>query len=330
MSGVETIEVAADEDGLRLDRWFRRRFPALGHARLEKLLRTGQVRLDGARVKAGHRLSPGQRVRVPPLGEAAPRPRPERVPPPVSAEDARRLRASVLWRDDEIIAINKPPGLAVQGGTRTRRHLDLMLDALRFGAGERPRLVHRLDRDTSGVLLLARTAPAAARLAAAFRGRKVQKLYWALVAGRPRRDEGRIDLALAKGPGRRGERVSGAEGGKPAVTRYRVIDALGRRCAWLALMPHTGRTHQLRAHCAALGAPIVGDGKFGGQAAFLGGVGIAKRLHLHARAVVLPGPGGRDVRIVAPLPDHMRATWRHLGFDPDAEADAFFAAAAEG
>ena len=231
----------------------------------------------------------------------------------------------------EIIAINKPPGLAVQGGTRTRRHLDLMLDALRFGAGERPRLVHRLDRDTSGVLLLARTAAAAARLAAAFRGRKVDKLYWALVAGRPPRDKGRIDLALAKRPDkwpvRGGERVSGAQGGKPAVTRYRVIDALGRRCAWLALMPHTGRTHQLRAHCAALGAPIVGDGKFGGQAAFLGGEGIARRLHLHARAVVLPGPGGREVRIVAPLPDHMRETWRHLGFDPDAEADAFFAAA---
>ena len=288
------------------------------HARLEKLVRTGQVRVDGARIKAGHRLTPGERVRVPPLGEAAPA-RAERLPPPVSDEDARRLLASVLWRDDEIVAIDKPPGLAVQGGTRTSRHLDMMLDALRFGSDERPRLVHRLDRDTSGVLVLARGAAAAARLAAAFRGRTVRKLYWALVAGRPRRDEGRIDLALAKRPGPRGERVGAAVEGKAAVTHYRVIDALGRRCAWLELTPRTGRTHQLRAHCAALGAPVVGDGKFGGRAAFLGGEGIAKRLHLHARAVVLPRPGEGELRIVAPLPEHMRATWRHLGFDPDAD-----------
>ncbi len=297
---MNTFEVATDEAGLRLDRWFRRRFPEVAHGRLEKLVRTGQVRVDGARIKAGHRLAAGQRVRVPPLGEAAPRPRPE--PPPVSAEDARRLRSRVLWRDDEIVAIDKPPGLAVQGGTRTVRHLDMMLDALRFGSSERPRLVHRLDRDTSGVLVLARGATAAARLAAAFRGRTVRKLYWALVAGRPRRNEGRIDAALAKRPGARGERVDATGEGKAAVTHYRVIDALGNRAAWLALEPRTGRTHQLRAHCAALGAPIVGDGKYGGRAAFLGGEGIANMLHLHARAIEVPRAGGPEFRIVAPLP----------------------------
>ncbi len=319
MSGVEVREVAADEAGLRLDRWFARHFPGLPHGRLEKLLRTGQIRVDGARVKAGHRLAPGQRVRVPPLDEA-----PQRAPSapraPVSDADARWLRDSVLYGDDEIVVVNKPPGLAVQGGTRIHRHLDAMLDALRLASGERPRLVHRLDKDTSGVLVLARGANAAARLGQAFRRRQVRKLYWALVAGRPRRAAGRIDLALAKRPhGRGGERVTGDGVGKSAVTHYQVIDAVGRRAAWLALMPHSGRTHQLRAHCAALGVPIVGDGKFGGKSAFLDGVGIARRLHLHARAIEIPRDGGPVLRIVAPLPDHMLATWRLLGFDPEAD-----------
>ncbi len=319
MSGVETVEVAADEADLRLDRWFRRRYPHLSHARLEKLLRTGQVRVDGGRVKAGQRLAPGQRVRVPPLGPA-----PEKAgPPPVSAADAKALRARVLYRDDEIIVIDKPPGLAVQGGTKTRRHLDAMLDALHAG-GERPRLVHRLDRDTSGVLVLARSAAAAARLAKAFRGREVRKLYWALVAGRPKPDEGRIDLPLAKRGRPGGERVAPDEAeGKRAVTRYRVIDTVGGRAAWLALEPLTGRTHQLRAHCAAIGAPIVGDGKYGGRAAFIPGEAIAKALHLHARTLLLPRPGGGSLRITAPLPGHMRETWRLFGFDADADVDPF-------
>lgn len=319
MSGVETVEVAADEADLRLDRWFRRRYPHLGHARLEKLLRTGQVRVDGGRVKAGQRLAPGQRVRVPPLGPAPEKP----GPLPVSAADAKALRARVLYRDDEIIAIDKPAGLAVQGGTKTRRHLDAMLDALRAG-GERPRLVHRLDRDTSGVLVLARSAAAAARLAKAFRGREVRKLYWALVVGRPKPDQGRIDLPLAKRGRPGGERVAPDEAkGKRAVTRYRVIDTVGGRAAWLALEPLTGRTHQLRAHCAAIGAPIVGDGKYGGRAAFIPGEAIPKALHLHARAIAFPQADGGSLRIVAPLPEHMRETWRLFGFDPDADVDPF-------
>ncbi len=318
MSGVETHEVAAEEADLRLDRWFKRRFPGVTHGRLERLLRTGQVRVDGARVKAGARLSPGQRVRVPPLGEAPPARTPVR--PPVSAADAKRLCDAVLYRDDGIIAIDKPAGLAVQGGSGTHRHIDAMLDALRFDAAERPRLVHRLDRDTSGVLVLARSAAVAARLSAAFRGREVRKLYWALVVGRPERDHGRIALALAKTPGARGERVSGGKTGKPAETSYRVVDTVGDRAAWLALAPRTGRTHQLRVHCVALGTPIAGDGKYGGAGAFLQGVGIARKLHLHARAIVLPRPGRPDLRIVAPLPGHMRETWQTLGFDADADA----------
>lgn len=321
---AETREVTAEDGELRLDRWFKRHFPALGHGRLEKLLRTGQVRVDGARVKAGHRLAPGQRIRVPPIGPApaAAKRRPPPKPLPVSDADAWALRKSVLYMDDDVLAINKPAGLAVQGGTGTRRHLDGMLDALKLGARERPRLVHRLDRDTSGVLVLARNVNAAAWLGREFQGRNVRKLYWALVVGRPPRDEGQVEMALAKRPTRGGgERVAADDDGKPAVTRYKVIEALGPRAAWLALMPLTGRTHQIRAHCAAIGTPIVGDGKFGGARAFMQGEGIGRQMHLHARAIELPMPGGTRRRITAPLPEHMAETWRLFGFDVHAHAD---------
>jgi len=330
VSGVEIREVTRDEGEMRLDRWFRRHYPDLGHGRLEKLLRTGQVRVDGARAKAGLRLAPGQRVRVPPLGASLPAPARKRPPPsPASPEEAEALRARVLYRDADVIAIDKPAGLAVQGGTGTRRHLDAMLDALRFEAEERPRLVHRLDRDTSGVLLLARNVRAAARLGAAFRGRRLRKLYWALVVGVPPADSGRIALPLAKtGGGVAGERMAADAGGKAAITHYAVIETAGARAAWLALQPGTGRTHQIRVHCAALGTPIQGDGKYGGAGAFLAGEGIAPRLHLHARAIELPAPpgGGRPLRVVAPLPPHMRETWAFLGFDPEPSGDVSFLA----
>ena len=219
-----TREVSAEEGELRLDRWFKRHFPELAHGRLEKLLRTGQVRVDGTRVKAGHRLAVGQRIRIPPLGPApAAKRRPTPRPVPISDADAWALRKSVLYMDDDVLAINKPAGLAVQGGSGTQRHLDGMLDALKLGARERPRLVHRLDRDTSGVLVLARNVIAAARLGREFRGRKLRKLYWALVVGQPPRDEGQIEMALAKRPAKGGERVAEDDHGKPAATRYKVI-----------------------------------------------------------------------------------------------------------
>ncbi len=322
MAKVEHIRVDADEAEQRLDRWFKRHYPGLGHGRLEKLLRTGQVRLDGRRAKAGDRLEAGQEIRVPPMGDAhlprqkAPRPR-------VSAADARSLRARVLYEDADIIAIDKPPGLAVQGGSKTTRHLDAMLDALADKGAERPRLVHRLDRDTSGVLALARSARAAAWLGKAFRGRRVGKLYWALVVGEPERDEGRIDLALAKTGRAGGERMAADDAGRPAVTDFRVIDRVGRQAAWLALRPRSGRTHQLRVHCAAIGTPILGDGKYGGRGAFLAGAGLSRSLHLHARALELTRPDGKVLRITAPLPEHMRETWRLFGFDADDDSDPF-------
>ncbi|MCH7796619.1 MAG: RluA family pseudouridine synthase [Proteobacteria bacterium] len=334
MNGVRRVTVAPDETEIRLDRWFRRHFPGLGHGRLEKLLRTGQVRVDGKRAKSGTRLAGGQVVRVPPLPaenpeRATPQPRPRPQP---TARDVAALRDSVLFMDDSVIAIDKPSGLAVQGGSGQRRHLDAMLDALRFDRGERPRLVHRLDKDTSGVLLLARSAAAARKLTAAFRGKAVQKVYWALVVGAPDADRGHIDLALAKRPASGakggGEKVGAEAQGKSALTLYQVVQtrkAAGQPISWLALMPLTGRTHQLRAHCAALGAPILCDGKYGGRTAFpeavsfesagAGKGGIPKRLMLLAREIALPHPEGETtLRVSAPLPAHMEAAWSALGF----------------
>ncbi len=314
MSAVRTVKVAPEDAELRLDRWFRREFPELSHGRLEKLLRTGQVRIDGRRAKASTRLEPGQAIRVPPLGPAAatgrPAPRPQ-----VSARDAEALATAVLYRDDWLIALDKPAGLAVQGGSGQKRHLDAMLDALRFGSPERPRLVHRLDRDTSGVLLLARSAAAARRLTAGFRGLQVEKLYWALVVGVPQAKRGRIAEPLAKRPGPGGEKAAPAgAAGKPAVTLYRVVESHGSRAAWLALMPLTGRTHQLRAHCALMGTPILGDRKYGGRDAIL--PGLPRRLMLLARELALPHPDdGTTLRLTAPLPPHMADAWARFGFD---------------
>jgi len=317
---VETITVRDDDGTGRLDRWFKRHYPALGHSRLEKLLRTGQVRVDGKRARAGDRIKPGQAIRVPPL------PAPEakerlRGPPRIRPHDAAMLRGAVLYRDASAIVINKPAGLAVQGGTKAEHHIDGLLDALRFDSDERPRLVHRLDKDTSGVLLIARTAAAASFFTRAFRDKTTRKIYWAVVAGLPKIRQGRIDLALLKrGGAGGGERVQADdEEGKSAVTYYRVLDHAGDRAAWLALMPVTGRTHQLRAHCAALGTPILGDGKYGGAAAHLPGSAAASRLQLHARSLEIPSPGGGSLRVTAPLPPHMKEMWNFFGFDSTAE-----------
>ncbi len=315
--GVRSVTVAASEAELRLDRWFKRHFPDLSHGRLEKLLRKGQIRVDGKRVKSGQRLAAGQVVRIPPLG-AARRPAAKRTTELVSDSDAQALQDAVLYRDEFVIAINKPAGLAVQGGTGTRRHLDGMLDALRFGSSERPRLVHRLDRDTSGVLILGRTAAATAALARSFRQRSARKLYWAVTVGTPAPHAGRIDQALAKGSIRGGERMMAAgseeagEPGRKAVTLYRVIEHAGKEAALVALSPLTGRTHQLRVHLSGRGTPILGDGKYGGSDAFL--PGRKTKLHLHARRLVMPTESGQTLDITAPPPPHMTETFRFFGF----------------
>ena len=317
MTFVQCVTVTVEDSGLRLDRWFYRHHPALKHGRLEKLLRTGEVRVDGRRAHAGQRLEAGQTIWVPPgvalLVESTDKTRTgSRIVP--DARETAALRARVLYRDEHMLVLDKPAGLPVQGGSGTVRHLDAMLDVLQFEAPERPRLVHRLDKGTSGVLLLARTAAAAAALAEAFRSRAVRKTYWAVVAGVPEPATGRLSAPLAKGLGR--ERVmADADDGKEAVTDYRVMDQAGRQAAWLGLEPRTGRTHQLRAHCALLGTPILGDGKYGGAAAFLPGGEIARRLHLHARALVLPALKGESRCFTAPLPSHMAATFAFFGFE---------------
>jgi 23S rRNA pseudouridine955/2504/2580 synthase len=318
---VRTIEVAEVEAGSRLDRWFKRHYPNLSHGRIEKLLRTGQIRVDGRRVKAGLRLTAGMRIRVPPIEDAPAAARKTARTREPSRQDAARLRALVLYKDDDVIAIDKPPGLAVQGGTKTLIHLDAMLDALKLGNDERPRLVHRLDKDSSGVLILARNAAAASRLAASFRRREARKTYWAITVGVPSPREGKVDLALAKLPGRGGERmVADTDAGKRAITYYSVIETAGRTAAFLALSPLTGRTHQLRAHCAHLGTPILGDGKYGAKAAFLAGRGVSRKLHLHALSLSIPHPRAGRIDVTAPLPAHMVETFALFGFDAEAEA----------
>ena len=325
MSGVELVEVRAEDADQRLDRWLRRRVPGLTQGRIEKLLRKGEIRLDGKRADGKTRVYAGQVVRLPPniekLAVAT------SGPAPVSDQDARFVRGLVIHEDDDVIVLDKPPGLAVQGGTgQGGRHLDAMLGALAGPDGERPRLVHRLDLDTSGVLVLGRNVRATALLAEAFRGRAARKTYWALVAGVPKVARGRIDMALAKSGGPGGERVAqDDEDGKRAVTLYATVDHALDRCAWLAMRPVTGRTHQLRVHAAvALGTPIVGDTKYGGQRALLATDAISTQLHLHARSIDLPHPAGGRLRVAAPLPAHMRATWKFFGFELKADTDALF------
>jgi 23S rRNA pseudouridine955/2504/2580 synthase len=308
---VDACTVEAQDAGIRLDRWFKRHYPGLAHGQLEMLLRKGVIRIDGQRAKSGDRLAPGQIIRVPPMAEAS-----AGAPAQVTPEDARFVRGLVIATEPGFFVLNKPPGLAVQGGTKTRRHIDGLLPGLAEG-GERPRLVHRLDRDTSGVLLVARSAADAAELARLFRGREVTKIYWALTQGVPNPRAGLIDLALAKIGPRGEERMSVDEegdDGRRAVTRYEVVDAAADKFAWVALQPVTGRTHQLRAHMAATGTPIVGDAKYGTAET---GLPIPPGLQLHARRIELPRPKGRFTA-EAPLPAHMQAAWRLFGFDAGA------------
>jgi 23S rRNA pseudouridine955/2504/2580 synthase len=315
VSDVRAFTVAPDDDGIRLDRWFRRNLPEASFNLVSRWARTGQLRVDGKRAAPGDRIEAGQTIRVPPAEPpAAPRPKVER--PRLSDDEIAFVNEIVIHRDEQAIVVNKPPGLATQGGTKTKQHLDGLLDGLANARGERPKLVHRLDKDTSGVLLLARTARAAAFFSKAFSGRTARKVYWALVVGVPEVRDGDIDLPLAKQPGTGGEKmhVDESEAGLTARTRYRVIDRAGNRAAWVELQPLTGRTHQLRVHMAAIGHPIVGDGKYGGQEAFLTGA-ISRKLHLHARRLRIDHPDGGRIDVTAQLPEHFRETLAGLGFD---------------
>lgn len=315
MSEARTFIVDDDDDGIRLDRWFKRHMPDVSFNIVSRWARTGQLRLGGKRAAPGDRIEAGQEIRIPPLETAPARTaRPQRKREVLTDEEVQFVRDMVIFEDRNSFVLNKPPGLATQGGTKTTHHLDRLLDGLAGEAG-RPKLVHRLDKDTSGALLVARSARAAGHFAKAFSGRTARKVYWALVVGVPDRDEGLIDAPLAKQPGTGGEKMHiDGEHGLPAKTRWRVLDRAGNRAAWVELQPLTGRTHQLRAHMAAIGHPIVGDAKYGGAEAFLTG-GISRKLHLHARRLRIDAPDGGKIDVTAELPTHFAESLATLGFE---------------
>ena len=322
---VRNFTVEADDDGIRLDRWFKRHLPQIGFATISKWARTGQIRGDGGRAKPDDRLVAGQVLRVPPGGK--PTGKPQRKARELTEDDIAEARAMVIRETPSALVLNKPPGLATQGGSKTTKHVDGLLDAfVEDDETPRPRLVHRLDKDTSGVLLIAKTPGSAANYSKRFSGRSARKIYWALVVGRPEISEGTIDAPLAKQPGTGGEKMHvDEENGQMAKTRYRVVDRAGDRASWVELEPLTGRTHQLRVHMAAIGHPIVGDGKYGGQDAFLTGA-ISRKMHLHARRLIIGTPeskgnAGGKLDVTADLPEHFAASMEALGFDEN-QSDA--------
>ena len=320
MSEVKRHGVSAEEAGMRLDRWFKLHFPQVTSAYLNKLTRTGRVRVSGGRAKTNTRLEFGQDIRVPPLAfdtRAVDATKSEMKP--LGKEERRLFDSMILHEDKDLYVLNKEAGFAVQGGTKTHRHLDGLLMGLAAELGERPLLVHRLDRDTSGVIVVAKRRAIAAALGKLFATRAVKKTYWAAVKGVPKPAQGRIDVALIKAKGPEGDRMRASVGEEEedeqrAVTNYAVIDKASDMVAWVSLKPVTGRQHQLRAHMAHIGTPIFGDEKYGGNAGMP--EGMSKRLHLHARRIEFPHPRGGTVDVTAPLPQHMRDTWAMFGFDP--------------
>ncbi|MGD0193222.1 MAG: RluA family pseudouridine synthase [Rhizomicrobium sp.] len=329
---VEAIMVERDDDGIRVDRWFKRHYPAIGHGLLEKLLRTGQVRVDGKRAKSGDRISAGQILRLPPQVQTTHSQQSPsstgntRSSPQHGGKISRNVEEFVIHMDSSVLVLNKPSGLATQGGSGIKEHVDGLLDQLMFGRKQRPKLVHRLDRDTSGVLVVARTAPAAAALSESLRQRDAQKIYWALTRGAPKPSRGTIKSSLAKELQGRDEKMAAVdgdvEGAKNAMTDYAVMGHAGQEYAWVAAKPVTGRMHQIRVHLASLGTPIVGDFKYGGTEA-RGRGQIENKLHLHARSIDIAHPDGGRLCTTAPLPEHMLRTWSLLGFDPNATDSPF-------
>jgi 23S rRNA pseudouridine955/2504/2580 synthase len=313
---VHTVTVTADESGMRVDRFFEARFPGLSFSHIQRIIRKGEVRVDGKRTQPKARLEPGQAIRIPPLKIQAPAPRADA---PQGQKDRAFLQSITLYEDDDVLVLNKPMGLAVQGGSGTTRHVDGMLDALRRADGQKPRLVHRLDKDTAGCLLVAKTRFAASALAKTFRSRSARKIYWALVAGVPRPHQGRISTFLAKEEREEDSymRIAahGEKGASHAVTYYAVVETAAQRVAWLSLKPVTGRTHQLRAHMAHIGHPIVGDPKYFNTENWELPGGMQNKLHLLARRIAVPHPRGGTIDVSSPLPPHMEQSWNLLGFD---------------
>jgi 23S rRNA pseudouridine955/2504/2580 synthase len=321
MSEVKRHVVSADENGMRLDRWFKVHFPQVTFAYLNKLTRTGQVRVGAGRVKTSSRLKEGDEIRVPPLAfERRPADTPKQDVPPLTYEERKFFSSMILHEDKDIFVLDKPAGFAVQGGTKTFHHLDGLLMGLASELGERPLLIHRLDRDTSGVMVVAKRRAIASSLGTLFASRNVQKTYWAVVKGVPKPAQGKIDVALIKareldGDRMRASRPDEKEDELRASTHYALIERAGKVASWLSLKPSTGRQHQLRAHTSHIGTPIFGDNKYGGTEDLP--AGVDHFLHLHARRLQFPHPRGGVVDVSAPLPKHMLKTFKLLGFDPN-------------
>lgn len=318
------FKVTMDDADIRLDRWFKRHYPGFSHGMLEKHLRKGDIRLDGKKVKSSEHILVGQmievRCKLPDDSKEKKRPTPTQQDRPLDPDDVQMMQKSVLYKDANIIVINKPFGLAVQGGTKVVKSVDGLLNALCFDAPSRPKLVHRLDKDTSGVLVLARNANVAAKLSKAFSSKDhLEKIYWALVYGSPLPLRGTIDMPLAKSSHGEEfyERVGvNDEDGKRAITEYRVVESLARKFSWVELRPITGRTHQLRVHMAEIGCPIVGDPKYNFHDHGMKGVNVANKLHLHARRIIIPAEIlGRKIDVSAPLPEHMAASFKSFEFE---------------
>lgn len=322
MSGVRHLKVSDDDNGQRLDRWLKKRVPELPYGLAQKLMRTGQIRVAGKRAKAETRLEAGQEIRLPPIEDAVEGKRERKL----SEKDIKFIKSLVIYDDGDVVALNKPAGLSVQGGTKTRIHIDGFLDGLKNKDGVRPRLVHRLDKDTSGVLLLARSASVARALGDAFKGRDIKKIYWALVSPSPQINQGTIKAALVKSGGANRERMHVDEKeGKSAITEYNVLDKAGDKIAFVAFWPRTGRTHQIRVHAEIAGFPLLGDNKYRG-------VGLekleegdyAERLHLHARRIIMRHPVKKStLDITAPLPEDLIKSWKAYGFSTNEKSDPF-------
>ena len=307
MGQVEIVTVQEKDNDIRLDRWFSRHYPDLKHGMLERLIKNKNIRVNKARTMASQHVLTGDEIRIPPLDVAAKK----ETPAHLKKSDVELMKNMVLYKDDAMFILNKPAGLAVQGGSKTTRHIDSMLDALRFDKDEKPRLVHRLDKETSGVLVVARTANAAAQLTADFKGRDVHKVYWAVVKSVPKLTAGKIDAPLVK---KADKVVVDMDNGDRAISVYNTVEALGKTAAWLELSPLTGRTHQLRVHLTdILHTPIIGDDKYGKSTTLSG---VSKGLHLHARAIEIISPATqKKVVAIAPLPQHMKKTFDFLGFN---------------
>lgn len=321
MSKVKFLNVKPDEDNQRLDRYLRKHIGKVPFSLIQKIIRTGQVRVDGKRGKTDTRLSEGQQIRIPPVEEKH---GPTQFKP--RKGDLEKLRAMIIYDDGDLLVLNKPYGVPTQGGSKINYHIDGLLKLMEDSKGVRPKLTHRLDRDTSGLLICARSAKTVRAMGQVFKSKNIRKYYWAVTIGVPEQYQGIIDAPLGKGEGAlKDTMVIDTEGGKASRTEYSILDTAASTAALVAFWPRTGRTHQIRAHASTvLGTPILGDVKYGGMEETFEGLNLSERLHLHAFRIQCPHPNGKGILdLSAPLPDDLKKSWKAFNFASDTNLDPF-------